>query len=210
MRLNLLPRDENFHELFAKASKNVVEGAKTFKELIDHWSVNDSRIDKIHAQEKEGDLIRHELVDRLNRTFITPIDREDIYALSGELDDVIDMIQACADRMQIYRIEKVDPDLARLAEILEKSAVAVDAAISDMQDKKKARRVLDHLIEVNQLENEGDNVVKKLLRDLFEKGTSANALEVFKLKETYEAVEAAIDKCEDVACTIESIVVKHG
>ncbi|MFA5859835.1 MAG: DUF47 family protein [Elusimicrobiota bacterium] len=209
MGFNLMPKDENFQGMFSRTSKNVVEAAKTFHQLVKNWDAGSPLIDKIHEIEHEGDLIRHELVDKLNRTFITPIDREDIYALSGELDDIIDMIQAVMDRMKIYRIRKIDDGLVKLAEILERSAVLVDKAICEMDDKKKVTRVMDYCIEINQLENEGDNMFKKLLADLFDgDDASKNPLEVIKWKETYEAVEAALDKCENVACTIESIVVK--
>lgn len=210
MGFNFMPKDEDFYGYFKKASKIAVDAARTFKELVGSWSPDSKKIDEIHAIEKEGDLVRHELVDKLNRTFITPIDREDIYSLSGELDDIIDMIQACTDRMQIYCIGKINPDTIKLAEILEKSAIALEKAIGDMQDKKKTRRVMDHVIEVNQLENEGDTMLRKLLRDLFCGCKAEDALEIMKMKEMYEAIEAAIDKCEDCACSIESIVVKHS
>lgn len=205
-----MPKNEDFFGYFRRASMNAVEAARTFRELVADWKPDSDRIERIHEIEKEGDLVRHELVDKLNRTFITPIDREDIYALSGELDDIIDMIQACTDRMQIYCLGKIDANIIKMAEILEKSAMALQKAISEMNDKKKSRRVLDYLIEVNQLENEGDAMLRVLLKELFCKCRAEDALEVMKLKETYEAVEAAIDKCENCACTIESIVVKHS
>jgi len=209
MLFNFMPKDGNFQEIFSRASKNVVKGARAFVELLEKWDGSEEMLEPIHTLEREGDIIRHELVDKLNRTFITPFDREDIYGLSGELDDIIDMIQACSDRMQIFGIKKITDELKSLAVIVEKATILLDNAIEEMNDKKKTVRVLDYLIEVNRLENEGDNVVKKALRELFEKGDNAHALDIFKLKETYEAVEEAIDKCESVAHTIEGIVVKN-
>lgn len=208
MKFNWFPHDESFQEMFSRASKNMVKTATTFKLLVEKWDPMDEKIETIHELEKEGDLIRHELVDKLNRTFITPIDREDIYALSGELDDIVDKIQATTDRMKIYRINRSDEGLIKLAEILEKATMLLDKAISESGDKKNIRRVLDYTIEINQLENEGDNVFKKMLANLFDNGANSHPLDVVKWKDTYEAIEAAIDKCEDVACTIESIVVK--
>lgn len=208
MKLNLFPHDESFQEMFSRASKNVVKAATTFKLLVEKWNPEDEKIEVIHELEKEGDRIRHELVDKLNRTFITPIDREDIYALSGELDDIVDMIQATTDRMKIYRINRSDKGLMQLAEILEKATILLDKAIEESNDKKNVRRVLDYFIEINQLENEGDNLFKQILGNLFDNGAAGHALEVVKWKDTYEAIEAAIDKCEDVACTVESVIVK--
>ncbi|MBI4722752.1 MAG: DUF47 family protein [Candidatus Stahlbacteria bacterium] len=117
MKFNFMPRDENFWNMFARASKNVVEAAKNFKLLIAQWDSVEEKIEKIQELEHEGDLIRHELVDKLNRSFITPIDREDIYELSGELDDIVDMIQACADRMQIYKLDFSGPHDEGLLEL---------------------------------------------------------------------------------------------
>jgi uncharacterized protein len=210
MRLNLIPRDEKFQDMFSKASKNVVEAAKTFKEAIGEWKLNKEKVNKIHDLEREGDLIRHELIDKLNHTFITPIDREDIYDLSGELDDIVDMIQASIDRMQIYDLDfSGNEGLLHLAEVVEKSSILLDNAINDMHDNKKKRRVLDQCIEINQLENEGDNLIRKLLRSLFEDRKAMSSLDIMLWKEIFEFVESIIDKCEDVACTIESIVVKN-
>lgn len=210
MKFTLIPKEEKFQDMFSRASKNVVEAAGIFKDIISDWNSSSNKIERIHELEKEGDTIRHELVDKLNHTFITPIDREDIYELSGELDDIIDMIQACVDRMQIYNLKFSGSEgLLHLAEALQKSTVSLDKAIDEMHDEKKRRRVLEYCIEINVYENEGDNLIRKLLRELFEGRTKTSSLEIMLWKEIYEFVEAIIDKCEDVACTIESIVVKN-
>jgi hypothetical protein len=207
MKFNFLPKDEKFQDIFARSSKNVVETAKEFKCFIKNWDFN---VEKIHMYEQEGDIIRHELIDKLNHTFITQIDREDIYKLSGELDDIVDMMQASADRLVIYNLKQPKDDgLLHLAGIIEKSTVLIEKAIVDMHDTKKHRRVLDYTIEINHLENEGDTLVRKLLTKLFENCSTASPLETMIWKEVYEYLEDIIDKCEDVACTIESIVVKN-
>lgn len=210
MKFNFLPRDEKFQDIFNRASANIVEAAKSFKLLMTKWDANSELFEKIRELEHEGDLIRHELVDKLNHTFITPFDREDIYGLSGDMDDIVDMIQACTDRMQIYNLNFSGNDgVFQLAEIVEKSAIALDKAISNMHDDKKKSRICDYCIEVNQYENEGDVVVRKLLKGLFADRSKISSLEVILFKEVYEFAESIIDKCETVAHTIESVVVKN-
>jgi predicted phosphate transport protein (TIGR00153 family) len=210
MGFNFLPKDNDFYHLLSKASDHVVKAAKIFRELVENWQLDSEKVDQIHAIEEEGDDIRRDIVDKLNHTFITPIDREDIYVLSSDLDDVIDMIQSRTDRMQIYRIKTIDKNCLHLAVILEKASIALDKAINNMKDKKNIKHVMECIAEINHLEHEGDRTIRKLLTELFAENNKMDAIEVFKLKETYEALEAAIDKCEDVACTIEGIVVKHG
>ena len=209
MRINLLPRDEKFQEIFSSASKNVVESAQVFKALLKDWNPASEKITRIHELEHEGDLIRHELVDKLNRTFITPIDREDIYELSKELDDIMDMIQACVDRMQIYNLNfSKSEGLIGLAEIIEKATVEIDRSINDMHVHKRRKCVFDSCVEVNRLEHEGDSLTRKLLKNLFETRAGTSSLEIILWKEVFEFAESIIDKCEDVSCTIEGIICK--
>ena len=144
----------------------------------------------------------------MNRTFVTPFDREDIHALASELDDVVDLIQSIASRMKLYRVDHSTPDLTQLADILHHSAENVRKAITELKNPDKARRVLDHCIEVNRLENAGDRALEVAISKLFQ--GKPDPLEVIKWKEIYEVVEAAIDKCEDVTNIIESILVKQA
>ncbi|MDD5529211.1 MAG: DUF47 family protein [bacterium] len=210
MKFNFMPKNEKFQDIFNRASKNVVDAAKSFKLLMIKWDSNSELFEKIRDFEHEGDLIRHELVDKLNHTFITPFDREDIYELSGRLDDIVDMIQACTDRMQIYNLDfSKNEGMLQLAEIVEKTTISLDRAISEMHDEKKKRRTYDYCIEVNQYENEGDILVRKLLKNLFADRSKISSLEVILFKEVYEFAESIIDKCENVAHTIEGIVVKN-
>jgi len=203
-----MPKEEKFQGIFSRSSKNVMEAAKTFKIMLQEWNFD---VTRIHEIENEGDMIRHELIHKLNNTFITPIDREDIYNLSSELDDIVDMMQACADRLLIYNLKKPadDDGLVQLTEIIEKATLLIDKAITDMHDEKKRNRICDYTIEINQLENQGDLLARKLLKNLFEKPNKEKTLEIIIWKEVYEFLEDIIDKCEDVACTIESIIVKN-
>lgn len=204
----LIPKEEKFFDILEEASENVVQAAACFSSLVEHWSLTNPDLERIRDIEHQGDRMTHEIIDKLNRTFITPIDREDIHALAGGLDDVVDVIQATADRMQLYRVEKTDPYLAQMAGVLVKSTEAISKAVKGLRDLSHTRRTLDYCIEINRLENEGDAILKKALGELF--SDHKDVLEIMKWKEIYEQTEFATDKCEDVANTIESIVVKNA
>ena len=208
MLFTLIPKEQKFFEMFSRAAKNAVATAHTYTELVRTYRPDHPNTQMIRDLEHEGDIITHEVMDSLNRTFITPFDREDIHALASEIDNILDSIQAVSDRMQMYHIEHPDPLLAKLADILEKAVVEVEKAVREMADFKNARRVLDHCIEINRLENEGDGALTEAVRNLFK--DAQNPLEVIKWKEVYEITESAIDRCEDVANTIEGIVVKNA
>lgn len=208
MAFSLIPKDEKFFDILEEASDNVEKGAGVFLELVSDWSLTSPKIQQIRDLEHEGDRMTHEVIDRLNRTFITPIDREDIHALATELDDVIDIIQATMDRMQLFRIDKTSPILIKMSEVLVQATHAIGKAIISLRDLKHSRRTLDFCIEINRLENEGDAILKVGLGELF--ATPRDVLEIVKWKEVYEAAEYATDKCEDIANIIEGIVVKNA
>lgn len=208
MVFTLIPKEEKFFDILEEASDNVQKGAVTFLELVKEWSLTSDKIKQIRDLEHEGDRMTHDIIDRLNRTFITPIDREDIHALATEIDDVIDIIQATMDRMQLYRISQSSPYLVQMAEVLVKATEAIGKAIKSLRELKHSRRTLDFCIEINRLENEGDAILKAALGDLF--ANPKDVLETLKWKEVYEATEYATDKCEDIANVIEGIVVKNA
>lgn len=208
MAFQIIPKEEKFFDLLEEASVNVKKAAQAFHELTENWPQAPERIKEIREIEHEGDRRTHEIIDKLNRTFITPIDREDIHALASELDDVIDVIQATADRMQLYRIKATTPLLTDMAEVLLKCTGVIEQAIRSLRELSHTRRTLDFCIEINRLENEGDSALKTALGDLFSNHT--DVLEIMKWKEIYEATEFATDKCEDIANTIEGIIVKNA
>ena len=208
MNFTLIPKEQKFFEMFSRAAKNAVETARAYRDLVQNYRLDHPNIQKIRDLEHEGDIITHEVMDSLNRTFITPFDREDIHGLTTDLDNIVDAIQAVSDRMQMYHIDHRDPYVVKLAEILEKAAVEVEKAIREMADFKNARRVLDFCIEINRLENDGDAALTEAVEHLFKE--TKDPIEVIKWKEVYEITEDAIDCCEDVANTIEGIVVKNA
>ena len=208
MGFSLIPKEEKFFDLFAVQASHNVEAAKVFHELTQNWKTDSPAFARITDIEHEADISTHEIIDKLNRTFVTPFDREDIHALASELDDVVDLIQSIATRMQLYRVDHSTEELIALAEILKNSTENVRKAIAELKNPEKSRRVLDYCIEINRLENAGDRALEQALGKLFQ--GKPDPLEVMKWKEIYESTEYAIDKCEDIANTIESILVKQG
>jgi len=206
--IRLIPKEEKFFEMLQKASDNLSATANEFQNFLENYAEIDHRVKKLKDLEHEGDILTHEIMDKLNRTFVTPIDREDIHALASGIDDVVDLIDETAASMRLYHIKKPTPALFKQTEYLIKAVDELGKAIKCLKDLKNSRRLLDYCIEVNRLENEGDELLGETLAALFE--GNADALEVIKLKEIYEHLEQAIDKCEDLAVVIEGIVVKHA
>jgi len=206
MKLRLFPREERFFELFAHAAENVVRGAQLLLELVKNPDRAEELSRRIEEVEHEGDITTHEIADRLNRTFVTPFDHEDIQALAGRLDDVLDNIEATADRMFLYEAGPPTEEMVLLVAVLAEATVAVQKAVCGLSEMKNARRVLDYCIEIHRLENVGDEDSRLALAKLFR---NPDAIHALKWKEIYDHVENAIDKCEDVASIVEGIVVKH-
>jgi len=207
MRLRILPRNEQFFDLFDAAATNVVLGARYLHEMVENFDRAEELHKLIEETEHEGDITTHEIMERLNVTFVTPIDAEDIRDLAKTLDDVLDYIEATADRMILYDVGKPSPYMVDMVRILEAAAGEIVKVVNGLHDLKRPRRLLDHCIEINRLENDGDRVSRRALADLFR---TATPMEAIKWKEIYEHVEMAIDKCEDIANIIESVVVKYA
>jgi uncharacterized protein len=208
MAFSFLPKEEKFFKLFEAQAAYNTKAVKTFKELVKNWDEKSPAFEIIREIEHEADITTHEIYDKLNRTFITPFDREDIRQLASEMDDIVDMVQSLCNRMHLYHIRNSTPDLVQLVDILDQAADAICKAIGDLQDKDKTRRVLDYCIEINRLENTGDHARDMALSKLFE--GQPDPIDVIKWKEIYEVVEGAIDRCEDIANTIETILVKQA
>ncbi len=204
----LIPREEKFFELFDQQAAHNVEAVKVFIELIANWNRESPLFHRLQDIEHEADITTHEVYDKLNRTFITPFDREDIHELASELDDIVDIVQSVATRMQLYHVDKTTDQLKLMAGILLDAAVNVRKAVAEMKNPEKSRRVQDYCIEINRLENAGDRALEQALSKLFD--GKPDPLEVIKWKEIYEGIEYAIDKCEDVANIIDSILVKNA
>lgn len=207
MRLKFIPQEERFFELFLHQTHNVMRAAELLVQLVaDHSQAGDLRR-QIEEVEHEGDITTHEIADRLNRTFITPFDHEDIHELAGGMDDILDNIEATADRMFLYEAGPAGPEMVTLAQSLADAAKAIEGAMSSLHDvNKNARRILDYCIEIHRLENLADEQSRLALAKLFK---GSDALYALKWKEIYDHIEDATDNCEDVARILEGIVVKH-
>ncbi|MCL5103779.1 MAG: DUF47 family protein [Armatimonadetes bacterium] len=208
MGLRLIPREEAFFSLFNAQAGNVVEGAKLLKDLLDDYSNVDQKRMMIDKAESHGDEITHKIIEKLNTTFITPMDREDIHALASALDDILDYINATAQRLHLYGVNEITDDARLLSNIIVRAAEETEALTKNMENLKDVKNMKALWIEVNRLENEGDKVSRNAIAGLFR--NEKNPIEVIKWKEIYEHLETAIDKCEDAANIIESVVLKNA
>ena len=206
--MRFLPNDEKFYDCFESAVKKVVEGSVQLAELIEDFRDVPLRAQQIKDTEHEGDVVTHNTIEMLNRTFITPLDREDIHRLITSLDDVLDYIEACSARLNLFKIGKTTDEARLLVGILVKSAKEVEKAVFQLRRLKDGDSLMKNCVEINRLENEGDFVGRTAVAKLFE--GEPNPLEVIKWNEIYDTLENAIDRCEDVANVLEGIVLKNA
>ena len=205
MRLRLIPREERFFDLFVEDAENVLAGARKLEEMLRVYGDREQRAKELVALEHHGDELSHVIGNKLNTTFVTPFDREDIHGLISGLDDILDLIEEVADTFILYRIEAPTPTAIQQAGIIVKQCELLQEALSRMRGFKDLERFW---IEIHRLENEGDRLVRAAVADLF--SGEAEPAEVIKWKDVYGLLEECIDKCEDVADILEKIVVKHA
>ena|SRR5438067_438555 len=205
MRFRIMPREEGFYELFEKAASNVADTSVLLQKLLTDFHDPEAAHNEIRQREHEGDEITHQIMRALNTTFVTPFDREDIHRLASGIDDILDGIEAVADLLVLHRIEQPLPEMRQQADILAKAA---DQCYEAMAGLKRFSGLDQYWVEINRLENEGDRVYRQTVARLF--SGDYKAMDVLKWKDLVDQMEAAIDGCEDVANTLESIVLKHA
>ena len=205
---NLLPKDTVFYDLFEGLSRHAVSSAEHLRQMCKHVPNIEPHIQRIRDEEHAADQLAHTALDRLDRTFITPFDREDIHELVGGLDDIIDGIDALAKRFPLFHVKTMETLFQKQADLLVESTVAVSEAVHRLRKSRKLSELSDKLIEIHHKESVGDDNHHAALSHLFD-GT-IDALEVMKWKEIYDYIEDAIDGCEDVGNTLERIVLKNG
>jgi predicted phosphate transport protein (TIGR00153 family) len=188
--------------------KKIEEGVNALLDLLDDYTNIPEKVKNIKDLEHEADEITHQTIDKLNRTFITPIDREDIHELITKMDDIIDFIEAVSQRLWLYRLQKPTPEIKELVLVLQKAIKMVKQTIKNLRNMKNPQIILNSCIEVNTIENEGDQVLRNAMTSLFD--NVPDPINVIKLKEIYEIIEMAIDRCEDVANIIEGVVLKNA
>jgi hypothetical protein len=209
LRLPGISKKHIFYELLEKQAQLAVDAAKEFQALVNDFTSLAHYATKIKEIESAADHITHELANRIDTTFVTPLDKEDLHALSSELDDVTDCIEACSGRMALYQLKQARPDLGALVFLLVQITEATREAVKALRNKPNRDDIQDLFIHIHQIENEHDALFRKALADLLN-APDADPIKVIKWKEVYDRIEAAVDKCEDVANVIESVVVKYA
>jgi len=206
--MRLFPKTEDFFEHFRASAANIVAAAKYLEETFQNGGVTEESLKRLEEFEHAGDRITHDTMERLNSTFITPFDREDIHQLVSSLDDVLDFIWAAAQATSLYKIHPIPDFMKDLARIIFQLATEMSRAVERLSNMKRPETILAICIEINRLENEADNVHRRALANLFEQ--EKDAIAIIKLKEILEDLETATDKCEDVANVLEGIVLKNA
>lgn len=200
-----LPRERSFFAMFDKQAENIHAGALALVEMVRDYRDPAIQAEQVKEFEHLGDDMVHELMTRLNQTFITPFDREDIHSLASKMDDVLDLIDAAASRMVIYNVDRILPGVLELAEVLEQATGEMVAAVKVLE---KHDNIFARCIEINRLENEGDRISRALIAQLFSE--EKDPVHILKWKEIIEVMETATDKCEDVANVLESVTLKNS
>lgn len=204
--IRVIPREMKFFDMFVEMSNNLTTGARVLVQLFQRQNDVVATVQKIKDIEHQGDDLTHALLKKLNQTFITPFDREDIHRLASSVDDVLDFINAAAERMMLYKIHNPPPEAGKLAEIIVRQSEEIAAAMTLLE--KDQEGVLAHCVKVNQFENEADSVCRAAIGALFE--NEKDPITLIKFKELFEVLEMATDKAEDAANVMEAVVLKSA
>jgi len=208
MLFRFFPKTVNFFELFEKQVSHAVEAACVFKEIVSGGYISEEALSRMTAIEHQGDEVAHTIIDQLNKTFITPFDREDIHTLAKEVDDITDMLNNITGRLRVYNITTVNGNLVEFSAVIEQSVRAVARAIGGLRNIKNCNAIFEACVEVNRLENVGDAMRDRALSELF--ATASDPIAVIKWKDIYMEAETVLDVCEDVAHVVDSIMVKQA
>lgn len=201
---SLFPKEQNFFVLYRRQAALVRQGCDQLHEMMEKFDDLEGRARRLKEVEHEADIVTHELFERLNSTFITPFEREDIHDLASGLDDVLDGVEAIGSRLVLFNIRKPTPEATRLTAIVAACGAQIEQAIQSLKDFKNLGAFT---IEINRLENEADTISRQVVADLF--SGAHDLLDVMRWKEIYGRLENAADKCEDVANTLDAILVKN-
>jgi predicted phosphate transport protein (TIGR00153 family) len=205
MRFRFIPREERFFDMFVEDAANVLAAARHLEEMLRTYQDVEQRAKEIYAMEHHGDELSHEIGKRLNTTFITPFDREDIHGLISGLDDILDLIEEVADTFILYNVAAPTPTAISQAAIITRQCELIHEALAKLRGFQGLET---YWIEIHRLENEGDRIARAAVASLFDE--KVKAIDMVKWKDIYRLLESCIDKCEDVADIIEKICVKHA
>jgi predicted phosphate transport protein (TIGR00153 family) len=206
--MRLIPKEDEFFDLFEELVNKIEEGGELFLDLVEHYEYSDQKIAKLKELEHEADVITRNTYEKMHKTFLTPIDREDICDLVHKMDSILDMVEASATRMSLYKVKVPASEIIDQAVILNKAIKKVKYIVYAMRNMKNAKMILDSCVELHTLENEGDIVMRMTISRLFE--CEKDPIELIKWKEIFERIEESIDICEDVSNIVEGIVLKYG
>jgi hypothetical protein len=208
MGFNLLPKEYEFYDMFDKLAEHCVIASKQFQENMNKASFDEEDVKKIKEIERTADSIVYNIVEKLNKTFITPIDREDIHQLAHELDSVIDYILKVSNHMKVYKITEINSRYTEEVKLIDRSIEALAKAINGLRNMKDSKKILRYCNEVNLIEDEGDQLRNEVMADLF--GNNNDAIYIMKWKDIFQTSERVLDQCDDVSKIIESILVKQA
>ncbi|MBI3331238.1 MAG: DUF47 domain-containing protein [Candidatus Omnitrophica bacterium] len=207
MAFRLIPKEESFFDLFEQSAGILLNAAGLLVEATERFETLPENAKRLERLEHDGDQITHDIMARLNRTFITPIDREDVHRLASALDDVLDLIEASTERFVLFKIPAILPQAKEIAHVIQQQVQEIHRVMPKLRHMRH-EPIMEHCIEINRLENVGDRLLRDAFASLFD--GSPDPITVIKWRELYELLESATDKCEDVAVAIESIVLKNA
>ena len=206
--MRLFSRRDRYYDLFEELADKIEEGGRIFSEVIHHFENSEPKVSKLKEVEHEADYVTHQVYQMLHRSFLTPLDREDIFALANKMDTILDLIESAAVRMQLYRVRAPVKELFELSRVLNESISEIKKIIYSVRNKQEAKTILRRCVEINTLENEADQILRAAMARLFEQ--EKDAIELIKWLEILQTIETATDVCEDVSNVVEGIVLKYG
>ena len=204
----LLPKETSFYDFFEEHARLTVNGTAEFVSLVSSGANIDAKAKRIKEIEHETDVITHRCVGALHKVFITPLERDDIYRLITKMDDIMDYVEAGAERIALYEIREFTPEVVDLADTLWRASKDVEEALNGLRDLKNPKRILEKCVDINRLENEADAILRRALARMFKE--ERYPIKIIKWKEIYEHLEGATDRCEDVANIIEGVVLENA
>jgi predicted phosphate transport protein (TIGR00153 family) len=207
MAFRLIPKEESFFDMFEQQAARLVTASGVLVEATGRFETLAENAKRLERLEHDADQLTHELMEKLNRTFITPLDREDIHRLAADLDDVMDLMEAVTERFILFKIQQILPQAQEIAKVIQQQTEEINRMLPQLR-RMRRDSIMPHCVEINRLENVGDRLLRDSFATLF--GGSYDPLTVIKWRELYELLEQATDKCEDVANTIEGIVLKNA
>jgi predicted phosphate transport protein (TIGR00153 family) len=205
--MKVFSKSQDFLELFDKVGANITQAATVMVAIMEHFTNLDNWAKEVHELEEDGDMLTHDIIKKLNKTFVTPFDREDIHALASKLDDILDFIWGTAERLAVFKMKEAREEAVIMSKEILTTVELVHKAIKTLKEKDYTR-MQEYCVEINKLENKMDRIFRDALGHLFDE--TKDPVLVIKWKEIYEHLENASDKCEDVADILESIAIKNA